>query len=133
MRATSGRPYSVNYLLGQTGLIHVGDTLDPDADYWSERAIALKDGIEIKIGFPAFHAVVDRIFPGETIQEKTWKEIRDAWERVYRAIKGGITDPERLVYYGLDMPEPECSCVLPEQSCPVCRESARKVWSDAES
>lgn len=29
-------------------------------------------------------------------------------------------------------PEPECGCVLPEQSCPVCREAARKVYSQDE-
>jgi hypothetical protein len=27
-------------------------------------------------------------------------------------------------------PEPECRCVLPEQSCPACRETARKVYAN---
>jgi len=123
MRTASGRPYSINYVMGygDRPLVPLRDTLDPDAGHWCERAIALKDAIEIKIGFDAFHAVTDRIFPGETIQEKTWKEIGDAWERIYRAIRAGVTDAEWLVYYGLNMPEPECGCVLPEQSCSVCR------------
>ena len=121
MRTASGRPYSVNYILGAGGFVQVRDALDSDSEVWYERAAGLKDAIEIKVGFAVFHATADLIFPGETIQGKTWKEIGDAWERVYQAVRSGISDPERLVYYGLDMPEPECNCFLPEQSCGVCR------------
>ena len=117
---TSGRPYSVHYILGPDGFVPNEEYLDSDSHYWEERAIALKDAISIKIGFDAFRATADQVFPGETIQSKTWKDIGDAWERIYRAVRRGITDPDRLAYYGLDMPEPECTCVLPEQSCPVC-------------
>jgi len=133
MRATSGRPYSANYVLGSGDreFVHLSETLDPEGPYWMDLAYDLKNAIEGRLGFEVFHQVADRVFPGEAIQQKTWKEIAEAWRRVLGLAQDGVADLDRLVSAGLGMPEDECGCVLPEQSCSVCRASARKVFGHA--
>lgn len=134
MSTASGRPYSANYILGSGNreYVHISETLDPDGAYWMDLAYDLKNAIEGRLTFPLFHKIADRVFPGEAIQQKTWKEITEIWQRVYRLAQDGITDLDQLVAAGLDMPDAECSCVLPEQSCPVCRASARKAYRRVE-
>lgn len=134
MRARSGRPYSANYALGSGDREYVpfAETLESDSPFWADKAYDLKAAIEIKIGFRAFKQIADRVYPGEAIQQKTWREIAAAWEHVYHLVMDGERDLDRLVAAGLDLPEEECGCVLPEQSCSVCRASARKVFGHAE-
>lgn len=127
--------YTVNYpAIGANGQpAHISEVANPESLYWQAEAETYSTWLSLKLGEVDCKALLERIFPGESIQDKTWKEIADAHRRAFRAVADGERDLDQLARIALDMPAEECSCVLPEQSCPVCRESARKVWSDAAS
>lgn len=127
--------YTVNYpAIGQDGRpAHVSEVANPESLYWQAEAETYSTWLSLKLGEVDCKALLERIFPGESIQDKTWKEIADAHRRAFRAVQEDVErDLDKLARIALGMPEPECNCVLPEQTCPVCRESARKVWNHAE-
>lgn len=126
--------YTVNYpAIGADGHpAHISEVANPESLYWQAEAESYSTWLSLKLGVKDCKDLLDRVFPGESIQDRTWKEIADAHRRAFRAVQDGERDLDQLARIALDMPEPECNCVLPEQSCPVCRASARKVWSNAE-
>ena len=126
--------YTVNYpAIDANGHpAHISEVANPESLYWQAEAETYSAWLSLKLGVEDCKALLERVFPGESIQDRTWKEIADGHRRAYRAAQDGERDLDKLARIALDMPEPECDCVLPEQTCPVCQASARKVWNHAE-
>ena len=97
---------------------------NPDSYHWQIRTQEMKQLLILKMGGGAFLEWADRLFPGDTIDEATWKEIFDLYEAKFRVVQG----EEREAV--------ECSCKpeLPDGRCfplcPACKaDSARRHGS----
>lgn len=82
-------------------LRHAQELSDPDSEYWRGKAANLKHWLIRGMGEVKYYEWAERLFPDG---EGTFKELCELYEA------------KMLI---------ECSCVLPEQHCPVCEEAAR--------
>jgi hypothetical protein len=78
---------------------------NPDSNHWKKKALEMRDWLVKKMGGDEFEAWADRLFPEDTIDQATWKEVYELYEAHYKLL--------------LD----ECSCKpdLPDGRCfPLC-------------
>lgn len=61
--------------------VKIKDYTDPDSNHWENRALDMKHWLILKMGKDEFKEWADRLFPDDTIEQATWKEI---WE-LYKA------------------------------------------------
>ena len=64
-------------VMGNVRLEPPPDSFHPDSLYWKRRAIAAIDATNAIIGDEACGQLFDEMWPGETIQEETWRSIYD--------------------------------------------------------
>ncbi len=60
---------------------------DPDSLHWENRTQEIKQLLILKMGGDAFLEWADRLFPGDSIDEATWKQIFDLYEVKFRLIQ----------------------------------------------
>ena len=99
--------------------VKIAEFNDPDSYHWQSRALDMKHWLELKMGAEEFEAWAERLFPGDSIDQTTWKEIHELYEAKFRVIQ--IAERE------------ECTCLpdLPDGRinggrgtvCPVCAEN----------
>ena len=91
---------------------------DPDSYHWQQRTLDMKYWLIAKMGKIDFAAWADRLFPGDSIEEATWKEIFDLYEAKFRVIQG----EER---------EEGCTC-RPDsvEACPACKADSKRRHGD---
>ena len=100
--------------------VKIAEFNDPDSYHWQHRTQDMKHWLILKMGKDQFLEWADRLFPGNSIEEATWKEIFDLYEAKFRVIQG----EEREAM--------ECSC-LPDsvEACPACKaDSAKRHGSE---
>jgi hypothetical protein len=56
------------------------ELLNPDSDHWAKKAIAMRNQLSDEMGWDEFNEWVVRLFPEETIELHTWKEIFELYE-----------------------------------------------------
>jgi len=91
--------------------VKIAEFENPDSYHWQQRTLDMKYWLIAKMGKTEFAAWADRLFPGDSIDDATWKEIFDLYEAKFRVIQG----EEREAI--------ECSCKpdLPDGRCfPLC-------------
>ena len=93
------------------------ELLNPDSDHWKEKTREIRDLLSEKMG-AEFKPWADRLFPDDTIDQATWKQIYELYEAHYKLL--------------LD----ECSCKpdLPDgrcfQLCAVCKAQIDEYYGD---
>ena len=80
------------------------ELLNPDSYYWQTRALDMKFWLIQKMGAQEFDEWADRLFPGYSIEEATWKEIHELYEAKFRVIQH----------------DGECTCTPDSDACDVC-------------
>ena len=68
---------------------------DLDSYHWQNRANDMKHWLILKMGEAEFLEWADRLFPGDTIDEATWKEIFDLYEVKFRVVQGEEREAEK--------------------------------------
>ena len=110
--------YQKNYIGWPPVLI--SEHADPDSYHWQTSALDMKHWLILKMGADAFDVWADRLFPGDSIEQATWKEIFDLYDKKFR------------VYQAQDRELNECSCLpdLPDGRsrghCLVCEADSRE-------
>ena len=89
---------------------------DPDSYHWQTRALDMTFLLIQKMGEQEFEVWAERLFPGDVIDQTTWKEIFDLYEAKFRVFQAEERE--------------ECTCLpdLPDGRsnggrggcCPVC-------------
>ena len=66
------------------------EVLDPESKYWQGKVEITKDLLITSMGEVEFVEWADRVFPGETIDQATWKEIAELYDQKFRRIQAEI-------------------------------------------
>jgi len=66
------------------------EVLDPESKYWQGKAEISQDLLISSMGEGEFVEWANRVFPGETIDQATWKEIADLYDQKFRRIQAEI-------------------------------------------
>ncbi len=70
--------------------LHQSGIANPDSDYWETRAFKSKDFLCQCMGNKEFEEWAERMFPGDTIDQATWKEIHEAYDMKFQRIQAEI-------------------------------------------
>ncbi len=70
--------------------LHQSELLDPDSDYWQARTFRSKDFLRQCMGDKEFEEWAERMFPGDTIDQATWKEIHEAYDGKFQRVQAEI-------------------------------------------
>ncbi len=81
--------YSLNYIGWPP--VKIVEYNDPDSLHWENRTQEIKHMLILKMGEDAFLEWADRLFPGDSIDEATWKEIFDLYEVKFRVCQAECT------------------------------------------
>ncbi len=68
---------------------------DPDSRHWHDRADDMKQLLILKMDGEEFVEWADRLFPDDSINDATWREIFELYEAKYRVIQGEEREVER--------------------------------------
>ena len=75
--------------------VKIAEYQDPDSYYWQNRTKDIKHWLILKMGENQFLEWADRLFPGDSIDDATWKEIFELYEAKFRVIQGEEREAER--------------------------------------
>ena len=98
-----------------------------DSLFWKQAARGSADALAAVVGGERYATWADLVWPGETIQTFSWRSIAEMNEAAIRLAMSGQHDLTSLARAALAQHYGECGCVLPEQSCPVCRVSGAEM------
>ena len=68
---------------------------DPDSLHWETRTQEMKQLLILKMGEGTFLEWADRLFPGDSMDEATWKQIFDLYEAKFRVCQAKDREAER--------------------------------------
>ena len=67
----------------------------PDSDYWYARVFDMQKWLILKMGKEQFEEWADRLFPDDSIEDATWKEIFDLYEAKFRVCQAEEREVEK--------------------------------------
>ena len=75
--------------------VKIQEFADPDSYHWQTRANDMRHSLELKMGEGEFLGWAKRLFPDDSIQNATWREIFELYEAKFRVIQGEDREAER--------------------------------------
>ena len=66
------------------------EIVDPDSRYWESRTFQTKDLLIECMGEKEFGEWAKRLFPADTIDSVSWKEIHEAYEQKHQRIQAEV-------------------------------------------
>jgi hypothetical protein len=67
--------------------VRISEYADPDSYHWKNQAENYQLMLAEKMGDEEFAEWADRLFPRDSIEEATWKEIAELYEAKFRVIQ----------------------------------------------
>lgn len=71
------------------------EILNPDSRHWENKTWAVQEKLVEKMGAAEFEAWAERLFPGDSIDDATWKEIFELYQAKFDNLIGLIHGPYR--------------------------------------
>lgn len=68
---------------------HTAEINDPDSIYWRQEAYFVKTKLSHAMGAINFEAWAESVYPGNSINDFTWREIYEAYQEKFVEIKNG--------------------------------------------
>jgi hypothetical protein len=66
------------------------EILDPDSDYWKFRTYQSIDYLVSCMGASEFEEWAERLFPADSIDQISWKEIHEAYDQKFQRVQAEI-------------------------------------------
>lgn len=99
----------------------------PDSKFWMQCAKTAAADLRGLVGDEQYAVWAELVWPGATIDALSWRSIAEMNEAALALADKGERNLETLARAALAQHYGECGCVLPEQSCPVCRETSAEM------